>query len=122
MAKVLIVDDMGYFRSIIAEILKAAGHTIVGEATNGAEAVEKYKKLRPDVTIMDVTMPIMDGIEALKEIMEFDSEAKVVMLTASSQESIVSEAFALGASDFVSKESDYIRLAEIVTNLAAGAI
>jgi two-component system chemotaxis response regulator CheY len=122
MANVLVVDDMEYCRHIIAKILTEAGHTIVGEADNGADAVRKYKELRPDVTTMDITMPVMDGLEALREIMEFDSEAKVVMISTSGQDSVISEAFALGAIEFVSKESDYLNIAEIVTDRAAGFV
>jgi len=118
MVNALIVDDAEYCRIIVAEALTAAGHTIVGEAENGAEAVEKYKELRPDVTIMDITMPVMDGISALKKIMEFDSDAKVVIVTTSGQDRIKAEALALGAVKFVTKDSDYHELTKIVSNLA----
>ena len=120
MARVLIVDDSEVFRYKIRMLLEEEGHTIVGEASNGAEGFESYKELRPDVTTMDVTMPIMDGIEALKQIMQFDPSAKVIMVAASAQENKISEAFILGAFDFLPKPFDMERVSEIVARIMSG--
>lgn len=85
MAKILIVDDSKTSRKILRNILEDSGHEVVGEAINGEEAVVKYKELQPDITTMDITMPVMDGLQALKEIMDTDKNAKVVMVTAAGQ-------------------------------------
>ena len=92
MARILIVDDSSIYRSNMRDILESGGHTIAGEARNGAEGVEKYKELRPEITTLDITMPVKDGLEALKEIMEFDPDAKVIMVSATAQQSNISEA------------------------------
>jgi len=103
MANVLIVDDSKTSRKFLRNMLEEAGYVIVGEAVNGLEGVEKYKELHPDVVTMDITMPIMDGIDAVKEIAEYDSTAKVVMVTAAGQKSNMVEALKRGAADFIQK-------------------
>ena len=101
--KVLIVDDSRTSRKILRAVLEEAGYNVVDEALNGAEGVEKYKHHQPAVCTMDITMPVMDGIEALKEIRAFDPNAKVVMLTAAGQQSKIVEAVKLGAAEFITK-------------------
>lgn len=113
MPKVLVVDDALFMRNKAARLLSEQGFTVI-EAANGAEAVEKYKQERPDVVLMDITMPVMDGIEALKAIKEFDAEAKVIMLTAISQRSMVLEAVKSGARDFIVKPYQPEKLLEAV--------
>lgn len=110
MAKILIVDDSRTSRKILRGILEGAGYEIVGEATNGEEGVKLYEELQPDVVTLDITMPVMDGIEALKNIMEKNSKAKVIMVTAAGQKGNVVEALKLGAFEFISKpfEEDII--------------
>ncbi len=103
MASVLIVDDSRTSRRILKDMLEKAGYKIVGETVNGKEAIEQYEKLRPDIVTMDITMPEMDGIEALKRIKEAHPEATVVMVTAAGQKDKMMEAIKLGASEFVSK-------------------
>ncbi len=103
MASVLIVDDSRTSRRILRDILERAGYEIVGETINGKEGVEQYDRLLPDIVTMDITMPEMDGIEALKQIRKAHPKAKVVMITAAGQKDKMMEAVKLGASEFVSK-------------------
>lgn len=103
MAKVLIVDDAAFMRMMLKDILSKNGHEVVGEAVNGADAVEKYQELLPDVVTMDITMPEMDGISAVKEIRASHPQAKIIMCSAMGQQPMVLEAIQLGAKDFVVK-------------------
>ncbi|ASJ02875.1 two-component system response regulator [Thermococcus profundus] len=103
MARVLVVDDAAFMRMLVKKILTQAGHQIVGEASNGKEAVEKYKQLKPDLVTMDIVMPEMDGISAVKEIMKIDPNAKIIMITAVGQEAKVMEALKSGAKGYIVK-------------------
>jgi two-component system, chemotaxis family, chemotaxis protein CheY len=103
MARVLVVDDAAFMRKMVSDALNSGGHEIVGEAANGAEAVERFQELRPDVMTLDITMPEKDGLTALKEIIAVDPGAKVIMCSALGQESKVLESIKLGAKDFVVK-------------------
>lgn len=103
MKKVLIVDDAAFMRMAIKNILEKNGFEVVGEAENGSVGYKKYMELKPDVVTMDVTMPEMDGIEALKKIKANDSKAKVIMITAMGQEPMVKEAILSGAKGFIVK-------------------
>lgn len=103
MKKVLIVDDAVYMRLSLKEILERNGFEVVGDAENGIEAINKYKLLEPDIVTMDITMPEMDGVQALKEIKKIDSNAKVVMISAMGQEGIVRTAIMNGAKGFIIK-------------------
>ena len=99
----LIVDDAVFMRMKLKVLLEQCGHEVVGEGGNGVEAVAKFNQLRPDVVLMDITMPEMTGIDALKEIMKQDSKAKIIMITAMGQEALVKEAVMNGAKGFVVK-------------------
>ncbi len=101
--KVLVVDDSAVMRMIIIKILKSELYEIVGEAENGEAAVELFKEYDPDIVTMDVHMPIMDGLVALKEMCSYDSNACVIMLTSDSEESLVKTALIQGAKDFILK-------------------
>jgi len=103
MAKVLIVDDAAFMRISIKNMLTKNGYEVVGEAENGAIGVEMYKELRPDIVTMDITMPEMSGLDALKEINKLDPQAKVVMVSAMGQEAMVREAIVAGAKGFIVK-------------------
>ncbi|HOK19604.1 MAG TPA: response regulator [Thermosynergistes sp.] len=103
MTKVLVVDDAAFMRMMLKDILLKGGFEIAGEAMNGAEAVRLYQELKPDLVTMDITMPEVDGIAAVKEIKKIDPNAKVVMVSAMGQQAMVIEAIQAGASDFIVK-------------------
>ncbi|WP_042332686.1 response regulator [Desulfosporosinus orientis] len=111
----MIVDDAAFMRMMLKEILTKNGFDVVGEAENGAMALEKYKELQPNLTIMDITMPEMDGLQAVKEIRKFDSNARIIMCSAMGQQSMVIEAIQSGAKDFVVKPFQAERVVEAVT-------
>lgn len=112
--KVLIVDDAAFMRMMLKDILTKNGYEVVREAENGAKAVEKYGELKPDLVTMDITMPEMDGISALKNIRSIDSNAKVVMCSAMGQQAMVIEAIQAGARDFIVKPFQADRVLEAV--------
>lgn len=103
MAKVLITDDAAFMRMQLKDILTKLGHEVVGEAGNGQEAIEKYQELEPDIITMDITMPEMNGVEAVKEIKQLDADVKIIMCSAMGQQSMVLEAIQAGAKDFIVK-------------------
>ncbi len=114
MAKIMIVDDSRTSRKILRGILESSGHEIVAEATNGQEGYDKYAEIKPDMVTMDVTMPVMDGIEALKKIKGDFPDSKVVMVTAAGQKTKMVEAVQNGADEFVSKPFDAEQLKKII--------
>ncbi|KYH30083.1 MULTISPECIES: response regulator [Clostridium] len=114
MARVLIVDDAAFMRMMIKDILEKNGHEVVAEASNGIKAVELYKSERPDVVTMDITMPDMDGIEAVKAIKAFDPSAKIIMCSAMGQQTMVMDAIRSGARDFIVKPFQADRVLEAI--------
>ena len=114
MASILIVDDSRTSRKILKGILESEGYEVVGEATNGQEGYERYVELKPDVVTMDITMPVLDGIEALKKIKGEYPDAKVVMVTAAGQKTKMVEAVQNGANEFVSKPFEAEQLKKII--------
>jgi two-component system chemotaxis response regulator CheY len=114
MARVLVVDDAAFMRKLLSDALASGGHEVVGEAGNGAEAVQRYQELRPELTTLDITMPEKDGLAALAEIIAIDPTARVVMCSALGQEGKVLEAVKLGARDFVVKPFQPARVLEAV--------
>jgi two-component system, chemotaxis family, chemotaxis protein CheY len=118
MPKILIVDDAEFLRVRISRMLTSNGYEVV-EADNGANAVNKYKEARPDAVLMDITMPEMDGLAALKAIRAVDPAARVVMLTALGQESVVLEAIKSGARDFVVKPFEPDRVLAAISRALA---
>ncbi|MDD3413613.1 MAG: response regulator [Lachnospiraceae bacterium] len=115
MAKnILVCDDAAFMRMMIKDILTKNGYNVAGEAENGAKAVEKYAELNPDLVLMDITMPEMDGIMALKKIKASDSSAMVIMCSAMGQQAMVIEAIQAGAKDFIVKPFQAERVLEAV--------
>ena len=114
MARVLVVDDAAFMRKMVSDALAKAGHEVIGEACNGAEAVESFRSLKPELTTLDITMPEKDGLQALGEIMTLDPSARVIMCSALGQESKVLESIKLGAKDFVVKPFQADRVLEAV--------
>ena len=114
MAKILIADDAAFMRIMLKDILSKNGHEIVGEAANGTEAVQKYGELSPDLVTIDITMPICDGIAALKQIMGKDPKAKIVMCSAMGQQAMVIESIQSGAKDFIVKPFQPQRVLEAI--------
>lgn len=112
--RILVVDDAAFMRMMIKEVLTKNGFEVVGEAENGKIALEKYQELSPDLVIMDITMPEVNGIEALKNIKAFNSAAKVVMCSAMGQQAMVIEAIQSGAKDFIVKPFQAERVCEAV--------
>ncbi len=112
--RVLVVDDASFMRMMVKEILTKNGYEVAGEAENGQKAIEKYNELTPDLVIMDITMPEVDGIEAVKRIKENDPDAKIVMCSAMGQQAMVIEAIQAGAKDFIVKPFQADRVLEAV--------
>ncbi|BDG35286.1 response regulator [Saccharococcus caldoxylosilyticus] len=117
MARILIVDDAKFMRITLTKILQKANHTIIGEAENGKEAVELYQSLHPDVVILDITMPVMNGIEAVRAIKQVDRNAKIIICSAIGQQRMVVEAIEAGAADFIVKPFEENRVLEAINRL-----
>lgn len=103
MAKILVVDDAQFMRMMMRNILTGVGHEVVGEAENGLEAVEKYSELEPELTMMDIVMPEMEGVEALRKILESHDDARILMCSATGQETLIDQAMKAGAKGFITK-------------------
>lgn len=116
-ARILIVDDAAFMRMMVKNILVKEGYEVVGEAENGVQAVEKYKELTPDLVTMDITMPEMDGISAVKEIMKTNPKAKVVMCSAMGQQAMVIDAIQAGAKDFIVKPFQPDRVIDAISKV-----
>jgi len=112
--KILIVDDAAFMRMMIKDILTKNDYEVVGEAENGLKAIEKYKELMPDLVLMDITMPELDGIQAVRLIKEYDATAKVVMCSAMGQQAMVIESIQAGAKDFIVKPFQADRVIEAI--------
>lgn len=112
--RILIVDDAAFMRMMIREILSKNGYEVIGEAADGIQAVQKYKESKPDLVTMDITMPEMDGIQALREIRQFDSSATVIMCSAMGQQAMVIDAIQAGARDFIVKPFQADRVIEAI--------
>ncbi len=118
MATVLMVDDSRTSRRILRSVLEEGGFEVVGEATNGEEGYLKYKELNPDVVTMDITMPVMDGIESLTLIKKANPESKVIMITAAGQKEKMVDALKRGADEFITKPFDADVVLETVKRIA----
>lgn len=117
MARIMVVDDAVFMRQMIIKVLVAEGHEIIAEASSAKDAVEKYRKLRPDLVTMDIVMPMMeelDGIGAVREIIKFEPNAKILIVSVMAQQSLIVDAIRAGAKDFVTKPVQPARLVTAV--------
>lgn len=117
MSTVMIIDDSKTSRSMLKAILEENGYEVIAEATNGQEGYEKYCELTPDIVTLDITMPIMDGIETLTKIREYDDNAKVIMVTAAGQKGKMLDAIKLGAAEFVTKPFETSQIINILDSI-----
>lgn len=108
--KVLVVDDAAFVRAMLKRLIEDNGFVVSGEAENGEEALKAYRSLRPDLVIMDITMPLMDGLEATKKIVSFDPKAKIVIVSARGEKPMVIKAIEAGAQDFIVKPFEVPRV------------
>ncbi|WP_435923316.1 response regulator [Paenibacillus sp. DYY-L-2] len=119
MKKIMVVDDAAFMRLMLKNILSKNGYEVVGEAENGQEAIDKYKSLAPDIVTMDITMPVMEGVEAVKRIRSIDPNAKIVMCSAMGQQAMVVQSIQAGAKDFIVKPFQEDRVLEAIQKIAA---
>lgn len=117
--KSIIVDDAMFMRAMIRRILESNGVEVVGEGANGMEAVKLYKNLQPDIITLDITMPEMDGIQAVKEIIKVDSNAKIIMISAMNQEHLVREAIMNGAKHFIVKPFKEDKIISVIQKITS---
>jgi two-component system chemotaxis response regulator CheY len=117
MAKIMVVDDAAFMRMMLKNILTEEGHVVVAEAANGAEAVHTYMTSKPDLVTMDITMPELDGVGAVKQIRKMDPAAKIIMCSAMGQRAMVVDAITAGAKDFVVKPFQKDRVIESVNKV-----
>ncbi|MGQ9465012.1 MAG: response regulator [bacterium] len=115
--RILVVDDAMFMRRMLTDILEKGGHTVCGVASTGKEAVERYKELKPELVTMDIIMPDMSGIEAVKEIKKIDPKAKILMVSAMGQQALVLEAVQAGALDYVVKPFQPSRVLESIERI-----
>jgi len=120
MAKILMVDDSRTSRKLLRSILEEGGHEVVGEAKDGQEGVKQFQSLKPELVTMDITMPVLDGIEALKMIKALDKNSKVIMVTAAGQKGKVMECIKAGADEFITKPFDNQEIIAAVNKVAEG--
>ena len=119
MARILVVDDAKFMRMTLSNILTKADHDVIGEGENGEEAIRLYRELKPDLVTMDITMPVLSGLDAVKEIKKEDPTAKVIMCSAMGQQKMVVEAIEAGAKDFIVKPFDESRVIDAVSRVLA---
>jgi len=117
--RVLVVDDTAFMRMTLRNVLERNGYEVVGEAATGVEAVELYQSLKPDLVTMDITMPEMDGITAIREIMKMDPQARIIVCSALGQKNMVIEALTAGAKDYLVKPFQPERVLEALEKLQA---
>lgn len=115
---ILVVDDATFMRTMLRDILTAGGFEVIGEAKDGSEAVEQFRKLNPDITTMDIVMPLKSGIDAVKDIISIKRDAKIIMCSALGQETLVIEAINAGAKDYIVKPFESEKVIEIVGKVA----
>lgn len=116
MASVMIVDDSLLTRALLKDILTSLGHSVIGEAADGVEAIDMYMEMGPDLVTMDIHMPNLDGIAALRRILELDPTARIIVASAFGQPDTIKEAISLGAKDFIIKPLDVDRVTQAVSH------
>lgn len=109
---ILLVDDDAQLRELFRVLLESLGYTVIAEAANGREAVARYRELKPDAVVMDIYMPVLDGLNALKQIMKFDPEARVIMLTTEASQEMYEECLLVGAKRYIPKDTPMDRIRE----------
>ena len=114
---VLIVDDLTFIKMVLKDLVEKAGFRVVGEASDGEEALKLYDEKRPDVVLLDITMPKMDGLTALKKILEMDPQAKVIMCSALGQQRLILQAIQLGAKDFIVKPFEESKVLDVIKKI-----
>lgn len=117
MCRILITDDAAFMRTMVKSVLVKEGFEVAGEASNGNECVQMFKELKPDICLLDITMPQKDGIQAVKEIMEIDPNAKIIMISALGHQNKIIEALEAGAKDFIVKPFEGQRVIEAIKRL-----
>jgi two-component system chemotaxis response regulator CheY len=115
--KILITDDARFMRVMLSRIIEEQGYEVIDEANNGEQAIEKYKETTPDLVTMDITMPKVDGIEATKQILDYDPNTKIIVCSAMGQKPMVLEAIEAGAKDFIVKPINKDKVIETISNL-----
>jgi two-component system chemotaxis response regulator CheY len=118
MAKIMIADDSDAIRLVLKDILSIGNHDVVAEAEDGAEAVDFYKQYNPEIMLLDLAMPKKDGLEVVKEVIAFDSNAKIVLITASDDQKIINECLKSGASSYISKPFDFNSILKSITEIS----
>jgi two-component system, chemotaxis family, chemotaxis protein CheY len=120
--RILIVDDLSFMRKAIREIVESSGFVVLGEAENGEQGVSQYQEKRPDIVLMDITMPVLDGIEALRRIVRLDGSARVIMCSALGQQEYIVRAIQIGARDFIVKPFRPERIVSAVSKVMRSAM
>ena len=116
MAKILIADDSDAIRLVLSDILVIGEHEVVGEAIDGADAVEKYSQLKPEIVLLDLAMPKKDGLTVVQEIMQNDSNAKIILITASDNQKVIHDCINAGATAYISKPFDFDNVLKIISD------
>ncbi|MFB5645345.1 MAG: response regulator [Nitrosopumilaceae archaeon] len=116
MASILVADDSGAIRLVLKDILEVGQHSVVGEASDGQEAVEKYSELKPDLLLLDLAMPKKDGYTALKEIIQLDPDAKIILITAADDQKIINQCLTAGAKAYISKPFDFDNVLKVISS------
>ena len=119
MAKIMIADDSDSIRLVLKDILSIGEYEIISEATDGAEAVDFYKEHRPDVLLLDLAMPKKDGLTVVKEVIQFDPNAKIVLITASDDQKVINQCIENGAVSYISKPFDFNGVLKTIENILA---
>lgn len=119
MARVMIADDSDAIRLVLQDILSIGNHEIVAEAVNGADAIEKFSQVVPDVLLLDLAMPKKDGLTVVKEVMAKHPQAKIILITASDNQNVINECLKLGASAFISKPFDFDYVLKLISSISS---